>query len=286
MPKFPILLLIISLTLNSCIQDTATDENTTNGDSISMQNKINQLELDISIKDSVINESLSFFNEIKANLEAIGIRKDEIRAISDNEEISSDDKKWILEEIQHINFLREDNANMVQRMRDQMDKNRVEIKELEIMIESLIKEIQWKDEQITLLQEQLDNFDREYSALFNAYQEQAIQIELITDEMNTVHYAYGTEEELKANGVIEKKNGFMGIGKKAFLRDDFNKKYFTKIDITKTNNLSIEGTGMRFITYHPKTSYEISEDGIRTKIKIIDASEFWKISKYLVLTVE
>jgi len=286
MPKFPILLLIATLTLTSCIQDSATNENTTNGDSISMQNKINQLELDITIKDSVINESLSFFNEIKANLEAIGIRKDEIRAISDNEEISSDDKKWILEEIQHINFLREDNANMVQRMRDQMDKNRVEIKELEIMIESLIKEIQWKDEQITLLQKQLDNFDREYSALFNAYQEQAIRIERITDEMNSVYYAYGTEEELKANGVIEKKNGFMGIGKKAFLRDDFNEKYFTKIDVSKTNNLSIQGTGMRFITYHPKTSYEISEDGIRTKIKIIDASEFWKISKYLVLTVE
>lgn len=286
MPKFPVLLFIATLAFTSCVQDTATDENAPNGDSISMQNEINQLELDIAIKDSVINESLSFFNEIKANLEAIGIRKDEIRAISDNDEISSDDKRWILEEIQHINFLRQDNANMVRRMRDQMDKNKVEIKELEVMIESLIKEIQWKDEQITLLQEQLDNFDREYSALFNAYQEQAIQIELMTDEMNTVYYAYGTEEELKANGVIERKNGFMGIGKKAFLRHDFNERYFTKIDITKTKNLSIEGTGIRFITYHPKTSYEISEDGIRTQIKIIDASEFWKISKYLVLTVD
>lgn len=286
MPKYPVLLFIAILSLTNCVQDTTEEDQNTNSDFISMENKINQLELDLAIKDSVINESLSFFNEIKANLQAIGIRKDEIRAISNNDEISSDDKNWILEEIKHINFLREDNANMVQRMRDQMDNNKVEIKELEVMIESLIKEIQWKDDQISLLQEQLANFDREYAALFNAYQEQASQIEIMTDEMNAVYYAYGTEEELKENGVIEKKNGFMGIGKKAFLRQDFNEKYFTKTDINKTNTLSIEGTGMRFITYHPNTSYEISEDEIRTQIKIVDASEFWKVSKYLVLTVE
>lgn len=286
MPKYPVLLFIATLSLTNCVQDTTEAGQNTNSDFISMENKINQLELDIAIKDSVINESLSFFNEIKANLQAIGIRKDEIRAISNNDEISSDDKNWILEEIKHINFLREDNANMVQRMRDQMNNNKVEIKELEVMIESLIKEIQWKDDQISLLQEQLTNFDREYAALFIAYQEQASQIEIMTDEMNAVYYAYGTEEELKENGVIEKKNGFMGIGKKAFLRQDFNEKYFTKTDINKANNLSIEGTGMRFITYHPNTSYEISENEIRTQIKIVDASEFWKVSKYLVLTVE
>ena len=222
MPRILALLFLASLVLISCKQEPTDNGGKDSGDTVELQNKIDQLELDNAMKDSVINESLAFFNEIKSNLEAIGIRKDEIRAISENKEISRDDKEWILEEIRHINFLREENASKVRRMQDQMTKNGLKIKELEIMIESLMKDIQWKDEQITLLQGELDNLDREYSALFDAYQEQALLVDVITDEMNTVYYAYGTERELSDNGVIAKKNGFMGIGKRTELKDDLN----------------------------------------------------------------
>ena len=159
------------LLFTSCVQDPTNDDSSSKGGNVELENKIQQLELDNAMKDSVINESLSFFNEIKSNLEAIGIRKDEIRAISENSEISGDEKKWILEEIQHINYLREENAGKVRKMKDQMKKNGLKIKELEIMIESLMKDIQWKDEQISLLQGELNNLDKEYSALFDAYQE-------------------------------------------------------------------------------------------------------------------
>mgnify|MGYP000148853698 CR=1 FL=1 len=286
MPRF-FTIAILAFILVSCVQDPEpTNGDSPNGDMIDLQNKVDQLQLDNAMKDSVINESLAFFNVIKENLEAIGIRKDEIRAISENDEISNNDKEWILEEIKHINFLREENSNNLRRMQAQMKKNGLKIKELEIMIESLMKDIQWKDEQITMLQSELNNLDREYSALFDAYQEQSIQIDQITDELNTVYYAYGTESELKDNGVIEKKNGFMGIGKKTSLKEDFNDQYFTKIDATKKRSLSVEGSDIRFITYHPKTSYELIQEGNRTRIKIIDASEFWKISKYLVVIVD
>ena len=287
MPRIFSVLLFASLLFASCKQEpTGNDTDLNTGELSSLQNKINQLELDNAMKDSVINESLAFFNEIKSNLEAIGIRKDEIRAISGNSEISGDDKEWILEEIQHINYLREDNARKVRQMQDQMKKNGVKIKELEVMIESLMKDIQWKDEQITMLQSELNNLDREYSALFDAYQEQAIKLDAVTDEMNSVYYSYGTEEELRDNGVIEKKNGFMGIGKKTSLKDDLNDQYFTRVDGTKVSTIKIVGEDMRFITYHPKSSYQLNPSGNGTTIKILDHSEFWKISKYLVIIVD
>ncbi len=287
MPRFLALFAVCAL-LVSCVQDQEgpTNESSSNTELLDLQNKVNQLEYDNSMKDSIINESLAFFNTIKENLEAIGIRKDEIRAISSNDEISSDDKAWILEEIQHINYLREENANNLRRMQNQMKENGLKIKELEVMIESLMKDIQWKDEQISLLQNELDNLDREYSALFDAYQEQSIEIDQMTNELNTVYYAYGTAKELQENGVIEKKNGFMGIGKKTSLKEDFNDQYFTKIDASKKNVITVEGDDIRFITYHPKTSYSLVENGGRTRIEIADASEFWKISKYLVVLVD
>ena len=73
----------LSLLVFSCTQESepaSTNENV-NKD---MENKIAQLELDNALKDSVINESLAFFNEIKSNLESIGVRKDEIRTLSEN----------------------------------------------------------------------------------------------------------------------------------------------------------------------------------------------------------
>lgn len=286
MPKF-FIALFLGIFLASCVQEGPANPKTlSEDDQLALENRIDQLELENALKDSVINESLAFFNEIRSNLEAIGIRKDEIRAISEGQEISSDDKQWILEEIQHINYLRMENAQMVQRLNKQLKESGVKINELEVMVSSLMNDIRWKDEQISMLQTELNNLDREYAALFDAYQEQALTIDIMTDEMNTVHYAYGTEKELIENGVIEKKNGFMGIGRKTELKDHINDDYFTSIDATKKNSILIEGKDIRIITYHPKSSYLVVEDGARTRIQIKDGSEFWKISKYLVVIVD
>jgi predicted RNase H-like nuclease (RuvC/YqgF family) len=251
-----------------------------------LESKIEQLELDNALKDSVINESLSYFNEIKSNLEAISVRRDEIRSISNNPELTPDDKKWILEEIRRINFLREDNARKVKQLNEDVSKSGVKIRQLEIMIESLMKDIQWKDEQISLLQDELASIDRDYSAIFDAYQEQAVKIDYLTEELNKVYYTYGTEKELLRNKVIEKDNGFIGFGRSTSLKEDFNDSYFTKTDGSRTKTIVVEGKEVRFITDHPHKSYSIELSGNKTKIKISDPSEFWKISKYLVVVVE
>ncbi len=286
MPKISFFLLASLLVLASCKQEQTTDPNNGNNtELLELENKVKQLELDNALKDSVINESLAFFNEIQSNLEEIGIKKDEIRALSNNPELENNDKEWILEQIRHINFLREDNARKVKQLNGQLEKNKLQIKELEVMIASLRKDIEWKDEQINLLQAELDRVDSEYSKLFDAYQEQAIKIDALQDDLNTVHYAYGSEDELIENGVIEKKNGFIGIGKKISLKDSFNDQYFTKADAKKTKSITIVGTDIRFITSHPTNSYSIQEQGAKSIITIKDASEFWKVSKYLVVTV-
>lgn len=284
MPKF-LSFFILSFVFVSCVQDDPKTPQNNGGDK-ELQNKIEQLELDNAMKDSVINEALSYFNEIKENLESIGIRKDEIREITDNPEVSSDDKEWILEEIRHINFLREENARKVRSLKSELKVSNLKIDQLEVMVESLMKDIQWKDEQISLLQSELDDLDKEYTALFDAYQEQSIKVDELTEELNKVFYAYGSERELRDNKVIEKKNGFIGLGKKTSLKDDFNDKYFTEIDITKAKTLTIEGTNLHFVTSHPTKSYELVENENKTKLNILDASEFWKLSKYLVIVVD
>lgn len=277
---------IFSLLLTACKQEPGDPITANSGSEDELKSKIEQLELDNAMKDSVINESLAYFNEIKSNLEAISVRRDQIRAISSDPEITSDDKEWILEEIRRINYLREDNAKKVKQLTDDLKKNGVKIKQLEIMIESLMKDIQWKDEQIALLQSELESLDRDYSALFDAYQEQATKIDYLTEELHRVYYAYGTEKELLSNKVIEKKNGFIGLGKSTSLKKDFNDDYFTSADGSKTKSITVEGSDIRIITDHPQNSYKLEVNGNRTVIRILDPSEFWKITKYLVAVVD
>lgn len=278
-------IIVLSLALYSCVQEPETSKPKDSGNK-ELENKIAQLELDNALKDSVINESLSFFNEIKSNLESIGVRKDQIRSMSENPELEPEDKQWILEEIRHINFLREDNARKVKQLNAELKKNGLKIEELEIMVESLMKEINWKDQQIDMLQNELASLDQQYSKLFDAYQEQAVEIDILTYNLHKVYYAYGSEDELLEQNIIEKKNGFIGIGKSLKLRTDFKSDYFTEKDATKSTGITIHGENAHIITTHPASSFELVESGASSKIRILDASEFWKISKYLVVIID
>src|SRR5690606_33842527 len=99
-----------------------------------LKNEIEQLKLDKALKDSVIEESLAFFNEIQSNLESIGLKKDEIRLRTEDPELAGDDKQWILEEIRHINYLREENARKVQQLSKQLKNSGLKLKEFEAMV--------------------------------------------------------------------------------------------------------------------------------------------------------
>ena len=283
--KYNILTILSIFIISSCSTDSTSKSS--NGDSSSDLNaQIEQLKRENALKDSMINESLAFYNQIESNLRSIESKKNEIRIVSENPEITPEDKEWILEQIRHINFLREENAKKVTLLNKQLNKSGLRIKELENMIQDLLQNIQAKDSQINDLQAELGSLDKAYSKLFDVYQEKAELVSELTEELNTVYYSYGTENELAKNQVIERKNGFIGIGKKIKLVDNFNEKYFAKIDLTEEKEIFVDGSDLKFITDHPSSSYSLVPVGKNTKIKISDPHEFWKISRYLVVLVD
>ncbi|MEX2483428.1 MAG: hypothetical protein WED10_02660 [Brumimicrobium sp.] len=270
--------------LFACKEETTTDNEPKgeNEELIQLRNKVKQLQLDNEVKDSVLNESISYFNEIQENLAKINVKQEEIRIKSSDPEFTNDDKEWVLQEIQNINFLRQQNANKVKSLQGKIKDQTLKISELESMIDRLVLQIKSRDEQIESLQQSLADLDMEYSELFDEYQE---QVELAMDvmkELNTVHYAYGTLDELTENGVLVKEGGFIGIGKKTTIADDMNEEYFHHLDKTKTTQLRIVGEKPEMITDHAVGSYEW--DG--NKLIILNPDKFWRISNYLVITVK
>jgi hypothetical protein len=109
-----------------------------------------------------------------------------------------------------------------------------------------------------------------------------------TAEMNKGFVAYGTYKDLKAKGLVSKEGGFLGIGKKEQLHQDFSDSLFTQVNITETKSIPVNSKSAKLITDHPTTSYELvrGDDDKISSIEIKDPDEFWKISKYAVVEIK
>ena len=279
------LFLFTLLFIFSACKDDASDLNTTSEkdtEMIELRNKVAQLELESSQKDAALNDAISFFNEVQENLAKINVKEEEIRVRSGNPEFTQDDQAWILQEIQNINFLRKQNAQSVKNLKQQLNKKDLKISELEGMRDRLVMQIRAKDEQIASLQRTLADLDMEYSELFDEYQEQVEMTLDVLKELNTVYYAYGTLDELTENNVLVREGGFIGIGKKTNIAENLNEKYFQKMDKTKVKEIRIVGEKPDLVTDHSISSYKWKGD----KLVILDADKFWKVSKFLVVTVK
>lgn len=248
-----------------------------------LKGQLEQQKVDNQLKNELIEEALSFFDEIQSNLESIQVKKNEIKIKSNNPELTDDDKAYIIQEIKHINFLRIENGRKVNSLNNELKKSGFRIKELENMIERLIKNMETQDQEIESLRLEISQITSDYEQLFDSYVRQEAIVDELTEQINTGYYTYGTEKELIDNKVIEKKNGFLGIDKKTKLLDDFNEEYFNKIDIATTKEIMVEGTKIKFISDHPSSSYSLKINEKNTTIVITDSKKFWKVSKYLIV---
>lgn len=238
-------------------------------------------------KDVAIDEFFRGYNEIEENLRQI---KEKEKILSDyskgNAEMGKINQEQIVADIQAIQELLQKNKNRLSSVSQKLKDANLKIFEMEKTIERLADQIQTKDAQIASLQEQLIKLNGELEYLFNEYNERVAEVGAKDDELNTAWYAYGTAKELKENGVITKEGGVIGIGKTKKLKEDFNKSYFTKIDIREVTSIPLQAKSATVLTTHAPKSYKIEGNGRADKFVITDAKEFWSSSKYLVIVVE
>ncbi|PCI93195.1 MAG: hypothetical protein COB15_16805 [Flavobacteriales bacterium] len=265
-----------------------------------LENKIAELEAEkleangnLEGKEAIIVDFIGSMNEIEANLAEIKEREDLITTRFDkgNVEMDNSMKDQIMGDIDLINNLLLENkdkmAALNAKLRKNQKKSNLKIAELETMIESLAYRMQEKDAEIADLHTQLAEANQQLMVLFEEYNNRIEELGDQEDELNTAFYCYGSSKELKDQGVISKSGGFIGIGKTAKLSDDFNKEYFTQIDISTINEIELMSKKVKIITNHPSDSYKIEgEDDSADKLVILDADAFWSSSKYLVMVVE
>ncbi|MFN6039022.1 MAG: hypothetical protein ACK452_11190 [Bacteroidota bacterium] len=277
-----ILILSVTLTLFSC--SNATEEQNTTEDSL--KTEISNKNNTISEKEQAIQEFVTAFNEISDNLEEIKKKEKIISKETSGGDVRSKEDQ-IKADITSIYELLAKNKSKIGSLNKKLKSSDLKIEGLDQMIANLQRQIEDKDIQIGDLKNKIESLNIELGNLeanFVAVQEES---DKKTEKLNTAYYCFGTGKELKEKGVTTKEGGVLGMGKVYTLKNDFNKDYFTKIDISSLKEITLASKKAKVLTSHPSTSYKIigNEKSVE-KLEILNPEEFWSNSKYLVIITE
>lgn len=259
-----------------------------------MQSQEQEFTAQMTTRDSVINEWVLTFNQIENDLKTIKQKENLITMQSSDAELSIDKKQQILDDIKYINTLLDQNKKRIASLNAQLKKSGIEIKGLQDKIVELEASMKQRDDEIASLKTALVNKDFEAEQLNSTLTDMQMtvvrqdeKIKSQTDELNKAYLVYGTYKDLKEKGLISKEGGFLGLGKKESLQENFSDSLFTQINVTETKSIPVNSKDAKLITEHPTSSYSLvrdNEDRIAS-IEITDPVEFWKISKYAVVEI-
>ncbi len=246
-------------------------------------------------KDTALYSYIESFNKIQANLDSI---KQTEMLISQNTagggEIQTDQKEQINRDINMIYDMLRKNKETISDLRSKLKKSGGKVTELEKMIDRMAQQIDEKDAQVAQLTSQLEQMNIQIEVLttdvgrLSAEGEAKAQtINEQTTALNTAWFVVGTKRELLDRNIISREGGFIGIGKDKKLKQDFDRSYFTTIDVTKFNSIPLSKKRATLITSHPSASYKLyGTEKASDSLVITNPKEFWSISKYLVILVD
>lgn len=241
------------------------------------------------MKDSTINSMFGAFNNISENLRAI---KEKQGMLGKNEqggvETGPDMEKRIAADLYMIDSLLSENKKLIERMRKNAKGNKNKISELEKTIALMEQTIADKDTEIASLKEQLTSTNASLASMIQMYQDKDQLATTQRAELNKAYYCVGTSKELKANGVVTKEGGFVGLGKTTTLNTQgLNMEYFKQVDVTQMLEVPVNAKKAKLITSHPAGSYKMDAvEGKTEKLTITDPNAFWSVSKYLVIQAD
>lgn len=101
--------------------------------------------------------------------------------------------------------------------------------------------------------------------------------EYVDDDISRCWFVYGTKRELESENVIANDK----------IADNFNKKYFSEVGRDEKKVFNLYSSTAQVLSNHPSDSYELRKDEKgNCNLRIIDPSNFWTYTNYLVIVVE
>ena len=244
----------------------------------------------IAQKDSEINDLLGTLNEIEEGFQQISEAEHRVSLAKDGEGVNK--KQKLKEDIQFIADRMKQNRELIAKLQKQLANGTLKGAQLQKTIEGLQKQLEDKDAQLQTLREELDKKDIHIAALDETVNNLNTKTNRLTAESNqktetinaqdkqihTAWYVFGTKKELKEQSIIQ--DGKVMTG-------NFNKNYFTKVDIRNLSEIKLYSKSAKLLTIHPSSSYSLVRDANKQyTLHITNSQLFWSTSKYLVVLVK
>ncbi len=244
----------------------------------------------IAQKDSEINDLMGTLNEIEEGFQQISEAEHRVSLAKDGEGVNK--KQKLKEDIQFIADRMKQNRELIAKLQKQLANGTLKGAQLQKTIKGLQKQLEEKDAQLQTLREELDKKDIHIAALDETVNNLNTKTNRLTAESNqktetinaqdkqihTAWYVFGTKKELKEQSIIQ--NGKVMTG-------NFNKNYFTKVDIRNLSEIKLYSKSAKLLTTHPSSSYSLVRDANKQyTLRITNSQLFWSTSKYLVVLVK
>ena len=241
----------------------------------------------IAQKDNEINDIMETFNQIEAGFKEINEAENRVSLMKDGE--GANRRQQLVENVQFISATMKENRTLIRR---QLRESSVKSDNLKKTIENLVAELEEKDNQLQQLRAELDaknihiaELDQTISGLNDNVtnlqtesSQKSATIQAQDKQLNTAWFVFGTKKELKEQRIID--------GDRV-LESNFNKSYFTKIDIRVEKEIKLYSKYAKILTMHPSDSYTLEKDANKQYVlRITNPQIFWSTSKYLVILVK
>ena len=272
-----------TLAVASCNQDAAKKV-----EQVAQQQR-DSLEQIISQKDNEINDMMTTLSDIEEGFREITEAQSRVTLAKQGE--GTNTMQRIKENFQFIQTQMQQNKELINKLKQQVRESSVKGGQLKKIIDNLTQQLETKDQQLQALREELDRKDIHIAELDEKVatleEDNTKKDETITAQdkaINSAWFVFGTKDELKSQNILSKDGLF---SKTKVLSKDFNKDYFTKIDIRIDKEIKLYSKSAQIMTSHPAGSYTLQPDANKQYVlRITNPEAFWSTSKYLVVLVK
>lgn len=282
--KKTLIFVACALSLGAC--------NQTGGQQDAIQQERDSLQRIINEKDMELDDILGTFSEVQEGIRRINEAEGRV-TIADGNPESASNKDVIRDNMEFIKQAMQQNREMIAQLQEKLKGSSIKATKLQKIVENLQSQMDVQSARIQELEASLAEKDALIEAQSDAITGLTGNVVSLTEdnkaktekvqqqdkELNTAWFVFGTKSELKEQKILT--NGDV------LKSGDFNKDYFTKVDIRYDKDIRFYSKSAQLLSTHPAGSYRLEKDKQgQYELHITDPQKFWSVSKFLVVLVK
>ncbi|MDE5560797.1 MAG: hypothetical protein K2J00_03170 [Bacteroidaceae bacterium] len=263
-----------------------------NDGSSRMQQQLDSLQAIVDNKDGELNDLIATMTEVQNGIRRIAEAEGRVTVADGNME-SASSRAIIRDNLEYIRDAMQQNRELVAQLREKLNASRFKENKMKGLIDGLQAQVESQNQRIQELEASLaekdativaqtgriDSLSRDVAALTETNQEQSGTVARQEKQLNSAWFVYGTKAELKEQGILK--------GSEVLKDSEYNKDYFTEIDIRHVKEIKTYSRSATLLTTHPSDSYILAKDANGLyELRIANPTRFWSVSRYLVMLVK